>query len=162
MMDQVLEGESWLWAIWHDTPNQDYDMAPEIPCNMLTSTSNQCHFYFCSFPFQYDFPMCTEAIDMMPVIINMWKHIVVCMLLVSPLFLFYSESKMLCLSCFDPSPSFGATEKLLTTKNVHFMKLSKCVTDFTIAFLSSRWSKKHIWNVQFGVRMRELCLRENI
>jgi hypothetical protein len=22
--------------------------------------------------------------------------------------------------------------------------------------------KKHIWNVQFGVRMRELCLRENI
>jgi hypothetical protein len=31
---------------------------------------------------------------------------------------------------------------LLTTKNVHFMKLSKCVTDFTIAFLSSRWSKK--------------------
>jgi hypothetical protein len=30
---------------------------------------------------------------------------------------------------------------LLTTKNVHFMKLSKCVTDLTIAFLSSRWSK---------------------
>jgi hypothetical protein len=22
--------------------------------------------------------------------------------------------------------------------------------------------EKHIWNVQFGVRMRELCLRENI
>jgi hypothetical protein len=22
--------------------------------------------------------------------------------------------------------------------------------------------KKHIWNVQFGVRMRELCLRQNI
>jgi hypothetical protein len=35
---------------------------------------------------------------------------------------------------------------MLTTKNVHFVKLSKCVTDFTIAFLSSRWSKKHIWN----------------
>jgi hypothetical protein len=51
---------------------------------------------------------------------------------------------------------------MLTTKNVHFVKLSKCVMDFIIAFLSSRWSKKHIWNVQFGVRMRELCLRENI
>jgi hypothetical protein len=22
--------------------------------------------------------------------------------------------------------------------------------------------EKHIWNVQFGIRMRELCLRENI
>jgi hypothetical protein len=22
--------------------------------------------------------------------------------------------------------------------------------------------KKHIWSVQFGVQMRELCLRENI
>jgi hypothetical protein len=51
---------------------------------------------------------------------------------------------------------------MLTTKNVHFVKLSKCVTDFTIAFLSSRWSKKLIWNIQFGVRMRELCLQENI
>jgi hypothetical protein len=30
---------------------------------------------------------------------------------------------------------------VLTTKNVYFVKLSKCVTDFTIAFLSSRWSK---------------------
>jgi hypothetical protein len=30
---------------------------------------------------------------------------------------------------------------MLTTKNVHFVKLSKCVTDFTIAFLSLRWSK---------------------
>jgi hypothetical protein len=31
--------------------------------------------------------------------------------------------------------------KAFTTKNVRFVKLSKCVTDFTIAFLSSRWSK---------------------
>jgi hypothetical protein len=31
---------------------------------------------------------------------------------------------------------------ILTTKNVYFVTLSKCVTDFTIAFLSSRWSKK--------------------
>jgi hypothetical protein len=31
---------------------------------------------------------------------------------------------------------------ILTTKNVHFVKLSKCVTDFIIVFLSSRWSKK--------------------
>jgi hypothetical protein len=30
---------------------------------------------------------------------------------------------------------------LLTLKNVHFVKLSKYGTDFTIAFLSSRWSK---------------------
>jgi hypothetical protein len=51
---------------------------------------------------------------------------------------------------------------MLTTNNVHFMKLSKYVTVFIIAFLSSRWSKKHIWNVQFGVWMRELCIRENV
>jgi hypothetical protein len=30
---------------------------------------------------------------------------------------------------------------MLTTKIVHFVKLSKCETDFTIAFLSSRWLK---------------------
>jgi hypothetical protein len=30
---------------------------------------------------------------------------------------------------------------VLTTKNVHFIKLSKCVTDFTIVFLLLRWSK---------------------
>ena len=30
---------------------------------------------------------------------------------------------------------------MLTTKNVHFVKLSKCETDFTIAFLSLRRSK---------------------
>ena len=30
---------------------------------------------------------------------------------------------------------------VLTTKNVHFVKLSKCETDFTIAFLSSRRSR---------------------
>jgi hypothetical protein len=30
---------------------------------------------------------------------------------------------------------------MLTTKNVYFVKLSKCVTNFTIAFLSLRWSK---------------------
>ena len=30
---------------------------------------------------------------------------------------------------------------MLTTKIVHFVKLSKCETDFTIAFLSSSWSK---------------------
>jgi hypothetical protein len=30
---------------------------------------------------------------------------------------------------------------MLTTKNVYFMKLSKCITDFTIVFLPSRWSK---------------------
>jgi hypothetical protein len=29
---------------------------------------------------------------------------------------------------------------LLITKNVYFVKLSKCVTDFIIAFLSMRWS----------------------
>jgi hypothetical protein len=31
--------------------------------------------------------------------------------------------------------------QLLITKNVHFVNLSKCVTDLTIAFLSLRWSK---------------------
>jgi hypothetical protein len=36
---------------------------------------------------------------------------------------------------------------ILTTKIVYFVKLSKYETDFTIVFLSSRWSKKHIWNV---------------
>ena len=30
---------------------------------------------------------------------------------------------------------------MLTTKNVHFVKLSKCETDFTITFLSLRQSK---------------------
>jgi hypothetical protein len=30
---------------------------------------------------------------------------------------------------------------MLTTKNIHFVKLSKCVMDFITAFLSSRWSK---------------------
>jgi hypothetical protein len=30
---------------------------------------------------------------------------------------------------------------MLTTKNVQFVKLLKCVTDFTIMFLLSRWSK---------------------
>jgi hypothetical protein len=34
-----------------------------------------------------------------------------------------------------------STRELLTTKKVHFVKLSKCVTNFTIVFLSSRWSK---------------------
>jgi hypothetical protein len=33
---------------------------------------------------------------------------------------------------------------MLTTKIVHFVKLSKCETDFTIAFLSLRWSKIYI------------------
>jgi hypothetical protein len=32
-------------------------------------------------------------------------------------------------------------KKLLTTKNVHFVKLSKHIMDFTIVFLSLRWSK---------------------
>jgi hypothetical protein len=36
---------------------------------------------------------------------------------------------------------------LLILKNVHFVKLSKRGTDFTIVFFSSRWSKKYIWNV---------------
>jgi hypothetical protein len=31
--------------------------------------------------------------------------------------------------------------RLLKLKNVHFIKWSKCGTDFTIVFLSSRWSK---------------------
>jgi hypothetical protein len=30
---------------------------------------------------------------------------------------------------------------MLTTKIVYFVKLSKCETDFTIAFPLSRWSK---------------------
>jgi hypothetical protein len=40
---------------------------------------------------------------------------------------------------------------MLTTKNVYFMKLSKCVTDFTIMFLSSRWSKNiyETFNLEF-------------
>jgi len=33
---------------------------------------------------------------------------------------------------------------LLTTKIVHFMKLSKCGTNFTIAFISSRRSKTYV------------------
>ena len=32
----------------------------------------------------------------------------------------------------------------MTTKNVHFVKLSKCEMDFTIAFLSSRRSKTYM------------------
>jgi hypothetical protein len=57
---------------------------------------------------------------------------------------------------------FVCVVELLTTKNVHFVKLSKCVTDFTIAFLSSRWSKNIYETSNLGVRMRELCLQENI
>jgi hypothetical protein len=46
------------------------------------------------------------------------------------------------LELFDFSRFRQTWAKLvLTTKNVHFVKLSKCVTDFTIVFLSSRWSK---------------------
>ena len=33
---------------------------------------------------------------------------------------------------------------MLTTKNVHFVKLSKCETDFTVTFLSSRRSKTYM------------------
>ena len=33
---------------------------------------------------------------------------------------------------------------MLTTKNVHFVKLSKCETDFTVTFLSTRRSKTYM------------------
>jgi hypothetical protein len=50
---------------------------------------------------------------------------------------------------------------MLTTKNVHFVKLSKCVTDFTIVFLSSRWLKTYmerpIWGPDEGVMPPERC-----
>jgi hypothetical protein len=50
-----------------------------------------------------------------------------------PLFLHFSESKMLCFSCVDPSPSFGAREKLL-----HLAPLS-AQTAVVALFLCSRW-----------------------
>jgi hypothetical protein len=42
---------------------------------------------------------------------------------------------------FDVTKADKLFLTLLTTKNVHFVKLLKCVTDFTIVFLSSRWLK---------------------
>ena len=45
--------------------------------------------------------------------------------------------------CFQVHASFTWKQggHMLTTKNVYFVKLSKCEMDFTIAFLSSRRSK---------------------
>jgi hypothetical protein len=51
---------------------------------------------------------------------------------------------------------------MLITKNVHFVKLSKMCNELHHCVSLVEMIKKHIWNVQFGVRMRELCLRENI
>jgi hypothetical protein len=41
---------------------------------------------------------------------------------------------------------------VLTTKNIHFVKLSKCVTDFTIVFFLSRWSKNIYGTSNLGSR----------
>jgi hypothetical protein len=51
---------------------------------------------------------------------------------------------------------------MLTTKNIRFMKLSKFVTDFTITFLSSRWSKTYmkrpIWGPDERVMPSRKCM----
>jgi hypothetical protein len=59
---------------------------------------------------------------------------------------------MMCRVKLIPAKHANALPELLTTKIVHFVKLSKCGTDFTIAFLSSRWSKNiyEMSNLEFG------------
>ena len=113
----------WLWAIWHDTPKQDYDMAPEISCKLLRSTSTQCHLLFLFFPFHYNLPRTKHIRHDACHVVNKYVKIYCCMCwaenkmqaaneFVRPLFLQCSESKMLCFSWFDRSTTLGAREKL--------------------------------------------------
>jgi hypothetical protein len=51
---------------------------------------------------------------------------------------------------------------MLTTKNIHFCEVVKMCNELYHCVPLIEMIKKHIWNAQFGVRMRELCLRENI
>jgi hypothetical protein len=46
------------------------------------------------------------------------------------------------IGCRGTSVIFSLNTAVDKKKNVYFVKLLKCVTDFTIAFLSSRWLKK--------------------
>jgi hypothetical protein len=50
------------------------------------------------------------------------------------------------------------SRNLLTTKNVHFCEVVKMCNGLHHYVALVEVVKKHIWNVQFGVRMRELCL----